>query len=159
MNKKLKLIKFLVIFFVIIGVYYSFILLFSEYFDVYINHTASISAWFLNLFYGTISVNGAFITGPEHNVVLSFGCEGSEPLVIFLAAVLAFPAAIKYKLKGLLIGLPTIYILNIIRIALLYKLGEVLPQHFDIFHNGIMPILFILIAIVFFFIWVKNDKK
>ena len=159
-EKLKKLFKFFGIFFGIIIVYYLIILITSnEIFNSYINFSASCAGYILNIFDGKSEVIGNIIKYKQFDTQLSFGCEGTEPLVIFLAGVLAFPAGIKDKLWGILIGIITLYLLNIIRIVLLILIGSSSPDLFETFHTEIFPVLFIMISLMAWLIWVKLSES
>jgi exosortase/archaeosortase family protein len=161
-KKKKALLKFLVIFIGIIAIYYLVIAISGgKFLDSYINLTAYISAGFLSVFTkGAHSELGNIIT-PNFTIVLSFGCEGSEPIVIFIAGVLAFPSALKSKGFGLLIGVPLLFFMNIFRIVALYYIGINWTSQFDKFHTIIFPVLFILISVIAWVYWIKmfGQKK
>lgn len=155
--KIIKLIKFLSIYFGVIALYYVFISLESNsIFEYYIQMTSIISGAFIRLFDSSVVVNGDLISGKTFTIILSFGCEGSEPLAVFIAGILAYPSLLKAKLKGLMIGVPSLYILNILRIAALYAIGNVYPQAFDFFHITVFPVIFILVALLFWVLWIKR---
>lgn len=152
----IKLLKFFGIYIGIIALYYVFISIDDNpVFDAYINFTSYLSGIIIRIFDNSVVINQQIISGKTFNIILAFGCEGSEPIAVFAAGVLAYPSNIKSKLKGLGIGLPALYILNLIRIALLYSIGLFFPTVFDLFHTTLFPILFILIALIFWVLWIK----
>ena len=152
----IKLLKFFGIYIGIIALYYVFISIDDNpVFDAYINFTSYLSGIIIRIFDNSVVINQQIISGKTFNIILAFGCEGSEPIAVFAAGVLAYPSNIKSKLKGIGIGLPALYILNLIRIALLYSIGLFFPTAFDLFHTTLFPILFILIALIFWMLWIK----
>ncbi len=52
------------------------------------------------------------------------GCNGVEAVIILFAAIFAFPAPLKNKFIGFLIGFFAIQFLNLIRIISLFYLGQ-----------------------------------
>jgi len=78
------------------------------------------------------------------------GCEGTESLSLFAAAVLAFPARWRQRLSALAIGTLLIYILSVIRLAALIW---VLSEHRDVFDaiHGIVAPLAPLVVVSFYF--------
>lgn len=159
-DKKKNLIQFLLIFIGIIALYYTAIGLTSgSLLDSYIKLTAFLSAKFLAVFVKGTYSELSNIIAPRFTLVLSFGCEGSEALVIFLAGVLAFPSSLKNKLYGLLIGLPLLFLLNVFRIMGLYYVGINLSSSFDLFHTIIFPVIFILISVIAWVNWIKIIRQ
>lgn len=155
-NKIAKIIKFFAILFGIIGAYYAIVLFLNEeLFKPYINLTTYLSGFLISIFDQSTNTIGNVIATDDLNIVLSFGCEGSEALVIYLAGVIAFPANLKYKIKGFIIGGLLLYSLNILRILVLYFIGTWDFELFDLFHNEILPVLFIIISLISWYIWLK----
>ena len=158
-KKNKPLIKFFGIFILVIAIYYLAVGLFNNMFDGYINFTAWISAKFFNVFGIAAKSQTNVIVTPRSIMSLSFGCEGTEPIIIFLAGVLAFPIGIKPKLYGLASGILTLYVLNIIRILGLYFVTIKIPDSFETFHVVIFPIIFIVLSILTFILWMKISIK
>jgi len=162
-NKK-KNIKPLIMFFgvfsVLIAAYYlSVTVIDKSIFDFYIHSAANISVFLLNILGENAVALGKVISTPRFTMALSFGCEGSEPIVLFLSALVAFPIGIKYKIPGFLIGGAFLYFLNQIRIIGLYYIGIHYNDLFETFHVEIFPIFFIVLAIIFWGIWIKWALK
>ncbi len=81
------------------------------------------------------------------------GCNAIETMILFAAAVLAFPASARSRLIGLAIGLPVIQLANIARLATLYWVGSRHPSWFEVFHIGVWQTVIILIGVATFAIW------
>jgi exosortase/archaeosortase family protein len=157
-NKK-PVFKFFGIILGVISAYYLIAFLFNDLFNIYIKITASIAAFVLNAL-GTDAVsNGQAIVTNDFILSLSFGCEGTEPIVIFIAGVIAFPAKWKPKLLGLVGGTILLYLLNFIRIIALYYIGRGSADTFETFHVAVFPVLFIFISIIVFYLWLKLSTK
>ncbi len=163
-EKQKKNVKPLLIFFgvfiLLIGAYYlSITVMDKSIFDFYIHSTANISAFMLNILGEDAEAMGKLISTPRFSMALSFGCEGSEPIVLFLSALIAFPIGIKYKVPGFLIGGAFLYFLNQIRIVGLYYIGIHYNDLFETFHVEVFPIIFIVLAIIFWAVWIKWALK
>jgi len=159
MKKYFPLIKFFGIFIGVIAAYYLLISLYPNAISFYIDATAKLSASILSLMGIESYAQGNNIISDAMIISLAFGCEGSEPIVLFIAAVSAFPSTLKNKIIGGAIGVLSLYILNIIRIILLYFIGLSEVVDFDLFHVIIFPVIFIVIAIIFFVGWLKWQSK
>jgi exosortase family protein XrtM len=86
-------------------------------------------------------------------VNINNGCNGVEAMLILLASIVAFPASMKARAVGLLLGAIAVQVLNAIRIVTLYLLGAYQPRLFDMFHTAVWQVLIILSAIAFFLLW------
>lgn len=163
LKKFVPVLKFFSIFVGIIAAYYLIFFWTTEenmkIFDEYINFTASLSGLILSIFETGVNTAQGTISGPGCAVTLKFGCEGTEPLVIFVAAVLAFPTKWKLKILGAVIGAAFLYILNIIRIVGLYFIQKSAAQDFEIYHVVVFPMIFIFLSIILWGIWLGWTKK
>jgi exosortase/archaeosortase family protein len=95
--------------------------------------------------------SGAILKMMGENV--NNGCNGVEAMLILLASIVAFPASMKARVAGLLLGAIVVQILNAVRIVSLYLLGAYHPRLFDLFHTAVWQIVIILAAIGFFLVW------
>lgn len=111
------------------------------------------SAVLLNAIGQKVDVSGTMITSPKFGVNINNGCNGVEAMLILLASIVAFPASMKARAAGLLLGAIAVQALNAVRIVTLYLLGAYQPRLFDMFHTAVWQIVIILAAIAFFLIW------
>ncbi len=159
-EKRKKLLMFVGQFIAIVIAYYMIVLFLSEeLFSPYVNATAYLSSLLIRIFYDGITVSGNFIGSGTSYISLSFGCEGTEPLVIFLAAMVAFPLKFKDKLIPLLSGIGILYFLNLIRVLGLFIVNVNIPSIFVEVHEIYFPIVFIIFAFIQFFISLKWSLK
>jgi exosortase H (IPTLxxWG-CTERM-specific) len=114
---------------------------------------AKVSGSLLNMIGEEVRVVGTTITSPRFGVNINNGCNGVEAMLILLASIVAFPASMKARIAGLLLGAIVVQVLNFIRIITLYLLGAYQPRLFDIFHTAVWQIVIILAAIGFFLVW------
>ncbi len=114
---------------------------------------AEASGGLLDAFGENVEVAGTVIRSPRFAVNINNGCNGVEAMLILLASILAFPASIKARITGLLLGALAIQVLNAVRIITLYLLGAYQPRLFDVFHTAVWQIVIILAAIGFFLVW------
>lgn len=98
---------------------------------------------------------GSLITSPEFTVNIMNVCNGLEVTAIFFATVLGFPARWRNKLWGLAIGYPVIYLINIIRIVVLFILGFKMPDIFETVHYYYAQAFVILATVGVWLIWVS----
>jgi exosortase H (IPTLxxWG-CTERM-specific) len=107
----------------------------------------------LNLMGQQVSVHGTSVASSRFGVNINNGCNGVEAMLILLASIVAFPASMKARAVGLLLGAIVVQLLNFIRILSLYLLGAYHPKLFDLFHTAVWQIVIILAAIGFFLLW------
>ncbi len=100
-----------------------------------------------------VTLDGTILRGPRFSVNIANGCNGVETMLIFMAAVLAFPASWRSRLAGLGIGLVAIQGINLVRVVALYLTGAYLPSLFDASHTVIWQTLVILSGVLLWLLW------
>lgn len=118
---------------------------------------ADISGWLMSFFDGNVLTAGKVISSKSNGFAVSIepGCNGVEAMIVLLAAILAFPAPILYKLKGLFWGFVAIQGMNLVRIISLFYLGQLSKELFDWAHLYIWQALIMLDALVVFLVWIR----
>lgn len=113
------------------------------------------SAAILNLISPAENVvaSGHRIISPNGSLSILNGCEGTETMFLLIAAILAFRAPWLYKLKGAVLGILIIYVLNQVRIVALFFAAQQSRQWFDLLHGIIAPTLIIALGCLFFLFW------
>lgn len=89
-------------------------------------------------------------------VRIEAGCNGVEAMLVLLAGILAFPAAARWKLLGLVAGFVAIQSLNVVRIVSLYYVGQWDAQWFEWAHLYLWQSLIMLDALVVWLLWIRN---
>ena len=77
-------------------------------------------------------------------------------MVIFLAAVLAFPASWKSRLTGLGLGILAIQVVNLVRVVALFLTGVYFPKIFDTSHTVIWQTIVILFGVMLWIFWANR---
>lgn len=99
-------------------------------------------------------VNGPYLR-------INYSCLGLGVMSFLAAFVLAFPASWKSTFKMLVIGVISVYLLNIGRIAglgLLFGYFESQRNYFE-YHHEIFNILVYIIIFVMLYFWIKKNTK
>lgn len=108
---------------------------------------------------------GVDVAGRGHTLVApgwQFGlevhndCNGAWAHLVFLAAVLAFPAGWRAQLVGLVAGEAVLFALNIVRVMSLVLIMAHAPQFFHAAHVYVWQFLIIGLALLLFTIWVDK---
>jgi len=83
-------------------------------------------------------------------------CGAVPSMSIFTAAVLAFPARVWKKALALLLGLPFLYVVNVVRLTCLAYIRVHFPLPvFNFTHIYVWQTLFIVFVVVLWFIWIN----
>src|SRR5262249_51370039 len=87
--------------------------------DAFLRLQATHSGWLIGLFDPTVQVHGTFIEG-AYPLRIVKTCSALDVQALYAAAVLVFPASLRFKALGLLAGSAALYALNLLRVAVLY---------------------------------------
>lgn len=150
---------FLVIFGVLMALFYTFAI-FTPFYKKdfllsYLPFNARVSGAILSLLGQDITVAGRTISSPDFSVEVYAGCDGIEPIALFVCAVLAFPAAFLRKIPGIIAGTLLLAVLNFVRVVSLFLIGVYFPKAFLFMHLDVWQAMFILFAIVFWILWLR----
>jgi exosortase H (IPTLxxWG-CTERM-specific) len=117
---------------------------------------ARVSGAALDLLGQDVRMQGTIIRGSRFAVNIRNGCNGVEAMLIFLAAVLAFPAPWRARLLGLAIGVVAIQAVNLVRVVALYLTGVYLPSWFDASHTVVWQTVVILFSVLLWILWANR---
>jgi exosortase family protein XrtF len=87
------------------------------------------------------------------------GCNAVSVLILFVSFVVAFSGKFKTTLFFVLFGVLFIYILNVIRIALLTVLLFYFPEKEHILHGVLFPLIIYGLVFILWIIWVNKFSK
>lgn len=97
----------------------------------------------------------AFVSSKIFSIEIIFECTAIFPIMIFLAAVVAYPCTWKKKLWGIALGVPAILFVNLIRLVSLVYIGHWFPSWFETAHLLVWQPLIIFFAVLFWLVWVE----
>ena len=115
----------------------------------------SISSGILNVFGMDTLARGDVLVSNDFSVNVEEGCDAVAPAILYVVSILVFPMKWRFKWIGLMAGLATIFILNIIRILTLFLTGVYAQSLFDLMHVEIWQALFIVFIVVMWLYWLK----
>jgi len=114
---------------------------------------ARVSGVLLNAIGERVSVSGTEIRSSAFAVQIENGCNALEAVMLFAAAVLAFPASWRRRLAGLALGLAAIQALNFVRVVSLFWIGAHRPSLFSSSHTVLWQSAVVLASVLLFLIW------
>ena len=117
---------------------------------------ADLTAWILRLLGMKVSSSGISVTGSGFGVDIKYGCNAVYEMIVFSAAMAASPIEIKNRISGILIGAVFIYVLNILRVFVLFLSGVYFPEMFKLIHENIAQNVFIFCLAVLWIFWIAR---
>jgi exosortase H (IPTLxxWG-CTERM-specific) len=154
--RKHPLLRATIIFVVIVGLFYvaySWPSLRQRIFAPNLRMHAAAAAWFLNLLGYDVHATDQTIRSDQFSVSVYRGCDAAEPTALFVAAVIAFPASLRRRLLGIVLGVAAVQLLNLVRIVSLFCIGVHSPSVFELMHIHVWQAAFILVAVLLWAIW------
>ncbi|EHQ02330.1 exosortase family protein XrtF [Gillisia limnaea] len=87
------------------------------------------------------------------------GCNSISIIILFISFVLAFVSKLKTTLLFVFAGSVIIYVMNVIRIAILSIGIYEYPQHADFLHSIVFPLIIYGTVFILWIIWVRIFSK
>ncbi len=106
-----------------------------------------------------VRAEGHSLVGQVSRLNVALGCEGTESILLLVAAILAFPTTLQNKFFGAVVGSAILYALNQIRIVGLFFVVQDRPQWFNALHGYLAPSAIILVTAVYFLIWTSRIQS
>jgi archaeosortase B (VPXXXP-CTERM-specific) len=116
--------------------------------------TTNIEGFILGIFSSHVSVGLYSVTFEGFPVKIIEECTGIYEILIFTAAVMAFPTSLKKKGIGLAFGVPLMYLFNVIRILVLILIGRYYYSIFDFMHLYFWQVTLILMITSVWVLWI-----
>lgn len=141
-----------------IGVFTTILLFLNLYtgFDAWLNRvTAQMLAAALWLLGAGGQTAGTIVSSKIFSAEIITECTAIFPIMIFLAAVIAYPSGWRKKLWGIALGVPAILFVNLIRLVSLFYIGYWFPSVFETAHLLVWQSLIIFFAVLFWLVWVE----
>ena len=121
--------------------------------------TAGLVAWMMSPFEENVKWRESFVTFGTFSVEIIEECTGVYEMMILGAAILAYPYSWGRKLQGLAMGIPIIYALNLVRIAVLLAVGRYQPKYFDFVHIYFWQVTMVLMVTAVFLLWLWMVRR
>ena len=118
--------------------------------------TADWTSYGLDLLGTSTTVDGTILSSDSFAVNIVAECTAIGPLVLFIGAVIAYPASLRNKALGILLGLVVLSLVNLVRIMSLFLIGSAYPRYLGVAHLLVWQTAIILIAIVLWLLWVER---
>jgi len=115
--------------------------------------TAWTTAWALTLLGAEGHAQGSLVSSSLMSLRIILECTAVFPCMLFFAAVLAYPCGLKAKSWGIAFGIPSIVLINQVRLVSLFYVGRWFPEAFDTVHLVVWQSLIIFLTLVLWLLW------
>jgi exosortase/archaeosortase family protein len=96
------------------------------------------------------------IDGFKVSIILE--CTAISYIMLFLAAIFAYPATYAKKLYGALIGISFITFFNLVRVTFIAWVGAHHYDHFELVHKFLWEFTFLLLVIITWIVWLNTPS-
>ncbi len=119
----------------------------------------ALSASALELAGYRIHQQGTIMRSSSFAVDIRRGCDGVVATILLVSACLAYPAGWRQRLLGTALGYSLIFLLNLIRILVLFALGaQGAMDLFDFVHTYVAQFAVIALTMVFWISWASRQR-
>ena len=143
-----------------IGIYALILALPARYTGLINEHTAWTLGLVLNLIGIPVSVMGDVVSVRGFALQIIPECTPLFMVGLFLCLIVFSPATIRQKGSGLLMGIPVLYLGNLVRLLAIFMAGQHDRGLFEVVHAFWGQIYTIFLVLLSFILWLKwIDKK
>jgi len=150
--------RFVVLFLVYLAAlaffYPRFSLRYAEVVDTMARWTAVISGGVMDVFFEDVTQKHKMVLFGSFAVEIIEECTGLYEMLIYAAAVFAFPTSLVKKAIGIAMGVPILYGINVARIVFLIWVGRYYPGSFDFMHLYFWQATLILMITSVWLLWI-----
>ena len=115
-----------------------------------------------NLGYLFTRIDSTFTFHTDHGgerLIVIAECTGLYTTIIFYSIIGAYPARIREKIAGLLIGIPSIHFLNLVRMVVVSLVLYHRRELFDFFHGYLWQVSFVIFMLLLVIFWMAKIVK
>jgi len=118
---------------------------------------ATLTKWTLGIFGGDVAQEGTIVSFDGVRLNILEECNGVPAIIVFVSAILAYPASIRLKAIGLALGIPAIFVVNQIRVLSLFFAHRFFsPQIFDLLHEYVWQFVIIVFSVLLWIYWAER---
>lgn len=101
-------------------------------------------------------VSGASVGIPGFAVEIKNNCNAIYEIGLFAAAVFAYPASLKQRALGVVVGAIVLYLVNLLRVVGLIGIGRYFPGGFQLAHLYLFQACFLACVAACWLIWLRR---
>ncbi len=139
-----------------IGIYAFIFALPDRYTGPINEHTGQTLGLALNFIGMPASVAGDTVTGNAFALHIIPECTPLFMVGLFLCFIVFSPAAVRQKASGLAMGIPTLYMGNLVRLVAIFIAGQYDRRLFEVVHAFWGQVYAVLLVLLTFILWLKS---
>jgi len=125
----------------------------------YVNHyQTQVTLYFLDIGLGEGRLHGVdILIDPHYKVVVTKACNGMIPVLVLLAAVLAYPVHWVHKVQWIIIGYVVLSIVNLLRLLMVAYFVKK-QADFPFYHDILGNILLMVTGLLLFYLFLRGTR-
>ncbi|CAD7773173.1 Transmembrane exosortase (Exosortase_EpsH) [Candidatus Methanoperedenaceae archaeon GB50] len=151
--------KLLSLFFILVLIFSVVYILFRGSIAFLNDLTAIVLGFILSIFGLDAAASGSAVRVNGFGMEIVDECTGIFEMLVYAAAVLAFPTSRNKKAIGLAFGIPLLGLLNMVRLICLAFVGMYYPESFEFVHLYLWQVTLILLIVIVLSIWILRVVK
>jgi exosortase/archaeosortase family protein len=121
----------------------------------YLAAYAQLAGGALGLFERGLIIDDTLIQG-RFALQIVRNCDAADVNILFVSALCAFPAKVRFKAPLVLAGVAALVAANVLRICSLYYVGVYAPARFKVVHEEVWPLLLVMWTVGVFVLCVRR---
>lgn len=117
--------------------------------------TAGAATWLIRLTSIDVTMSGIVIGLPNDTWLINLECTAVFVMAVYAAFVIAYPARLGHKAAALAIGLPAVFLANLLRLLIMAWLGRFGLQYASGFHDYVWQVGFIMMVVISWVAWIR----
>jgi len=86
-------------------------------------------------------------------------CTALQAMYVFVAFLVAYPSSFRSKLIGIAVGLPLVFLVNLVRLLILAWAIQAFPDYAEIVHDYVWQIAFLFLLVLMWLGWIDLVVK
>ena len=152
-QRKDILLKFGVLFVFFCAAFYAITRLTPSSFAPLNNYTATTLGFLLQALGMHSTVEGALLSAGGFSVKIIDECSAIFVFILFSSFVLAYPTSLKNKAIGLIFGIPSLFVVNTLRLTVVFFAGLWRPDLFEYVHAYLWQTIMIILVFISCLAW------
>ena len=128
----------------------------TPFVDAVSRWTATSTSQALNALGASVSTSGTVVGSSSFAYTIVAECTAVGPIILFVGAVIAYPATLRGKALGIAIGVVFLTALNLVRLVSLFYIGASFPEYLPMAHYLVWQAAIIIFAILLWLFWVER---
>lgn len=152
-NENRTLLTFGALFIVFCTAFYAVTRLTPSTFAPLNNYTATTLGFLLRLLGMQPTLEGVVVSAGGFSVKIIDECSAIFVFILFISFVLAYPTSLKNKAIGLIFGIPSLFVVNTLRLTVVFFAGLWRPDLFEYVHAYLWQTIMIILVFISCLAW------